>query len=151
MKEIKTYRIGDKIPETAKCIGSGVDDKLEKFFYYEVLIREKKQSDASEDPVLDIAENVIEYLNHKTGKKYKAHSKENLKLIRGRVNDGYSQDDFFRVIDNMTSAWLEDNKMSQYLRPSTLFRASKFENYLNHKSGAQAAADAFADLEEFCS
>lgn len=36
----------------------------------------------------------------------------------------------------MSSQWLNDTKMSKYLRPETLF-GSKFEGYLNQETNAQ--------------
>ena len=74
---------------------------------------------------------VVEYLNSKTGKRYKPSSEATKKLIRGRFGDGFTLDDFKAVIDNMAAAWSGDAKMEQYLRPETLFAASKFEGYLN--------------------
>jgi len=55
------------------------------------------------------------------------------------------------AIDNMVEQWGDDPKWSQYLRPQTLFQAKKFDSYVNMKSGAQQAADAFSELESFIS
>jgi len=52
--------------------------------------------------------------------------------IKARLNDGYSLDDFKKVIDIKTLKWKSDPKMSDYLRPETLF-GNKFESYLNEK------------------
>jgi len=46
------------------------------------------------------------------------------------LNDGCTEEQFRLVIDNRCSAWLGDAKMSAYLRPSTLFNATNFVNYL---------------------
>jgi hypothetical protein len=45
------------------------------------------------------------------------------------------------VIDNQVSAWKDDAKMNEYLRPATLFAASKFEGYLNRKNGGKRDDD----------
>ncbi len=74
---------------------------------------------------------IIDYLNATTNSCYKPLSKTKA-LIRARIADGYSIDDFKRVIDNMVFQWGKDQKMKTYLRPSTLF-SNKFENYLNYK------------------
>ena len=78
-----------------------------------------------------IYSSVIDYLNKKANSKYKATSKDNQKHIKDRINEGYSFDDFKKVVDNMCSAW-KNTEFENYLRPSTLFGV-KFENYLNWK------------------
>lgn len=75
------------------------------------------------------AKQVIDYLNEKTGAKYR-YSESSLKHIRARLNDGFSVDDCKSVIDKKTAEWLHDAKMRTYLRPETLF-GGKFEGYLN--------------------
>ena len=47
-----------------------------------------------------------------------------------RWKDGYTLEDFQRVIDWRVAKWYTDAKMQEYLRPMTLF-SSKFESYLN--------------------
>lgn len=79
----------------------------------------------------DIKE-IIDYLNSKLGTKYRAQTESTRKHVIARLKEGYSVDDFKRVIDNKYSDWNSDSKMSQYLRPNTLF-GSKFEGYLNSK------------------
>lgn len=79
---------------------------------------------------------IIDYLNKKTGSHYKDVA-GNQKMIRARWNEGYRLDDFKKVIDNKTDAWLgvvakDGREMSQFLRPSTLF-GNKFDQYLNEK------------------
>lgn len=80
-----------------------------------------------------VFEEVIGYLNLKTGKNFRWQTKDTQKKINGRISDGYTVDDFKRVIDNKTSEWLGDLKYEKYLCPETLFRPSKFEKYLNQK------------------
>lgn len=75
---------------------------------------------------------VIDFLNEKTGKSYSDKSAQTRKLIDTRIKDGFTAEDFERVITNMASRWLGDEKMEQYLRPQTLF-GTKFESYLNTK------------------
>mgnify|MGYP002627310087 CR=1 FL=1 len=45
--------------------------------------------------------------------------------------EGFTIDDFKRVIDNKCSDWLGNEKMEEFLRPNTLFAPSHFEEYLN--------------------
>lgn len=48
--------------------------------------------------------------------------------------EGYSVDDFKRVIDIKVAQWLNNPDMNAYLRPSTLFAPKNFENYLNENT-----------------
>lgn len=92
---------------------------------------EKEEENKTKDKVnQEIYDGIIEYLNLKAGTKYRSTSENTKKHIRARINDGFELEDFKVVIDNMTTKWLNDEKMSRYLRPETLF-GSKFESYLN--------------------
>ena len=72
---------------------------------------------------------IIDYLNLKTNKSYKPSTKATREHINARLAEGFTVDDFKRVIDYKTSQWLDNPKMADYLRPETLF-CSKFEGYL---------------------
>jgi len=74
---------------------------------------------------------VINYLNEKTGRNYGLKNKSTIDLMRARFNEGRTPKDFQTVIDKKVKDWLTDDKMNTYLRPSTLFNRTKFENYLN--------------------
>lgn len=107
--------------------------------------RNKDNSQAGQSPTTQSPVNekekipykeIIDYLNKKTGSHYKDVA-GNQKMIRARWNEGYRLDDFKKVIDNKTDAWLgvvakDGREMSQFLRPSTLF-GNKFDQYLNEK------------------
>ena len=73
---------------------------------------------------------IVDYLNEKTGSQYRHTTKATQTLIRARWNEGFKVREFEKVIDNKVSDWLNDSKMSEYLRPQTLF-GTKFESYLN--------------------
>lgn len=77
----------------------------------------------------DIYKDVIDYLNLKAGKNFKL-VESNKKHINARIKEGFTLDDFKKVIDNKVTEWKNDDKMNQYLRPETLF-SSKFQSYLN--------------------
>ncbi|MGN4156940.1 conserved phage C-terminal domain-containing protein [Staphylococcus auricularis] len=74
---------------------------------------------------------IIEYLNKETDKHFNFKAEANQELIKARFNEGYEKADFFKVIDNKVSEWLDVDKMKDYLQPSTLFRKSNFDKYLN--------------------
>lgn len=72
---------------------------------------------------------IIDYLNEKCGTSFRPQTKKTQQLIKARMNEGYGVNDFKSVIDRKASDWKNDPKMSQYLRPETLF-GNKFESYL---------------------
>lgn len=73
---------------------------------------------------------ILDYLNSKAGTNYRASSKATQRLINARTNENFTVEDFKKVIDIKVAAWKDDPKMSQYLRPKTLF-GTNFESYLN--------------------
>lgn len=72
---------------------------------------------------------IVEYLNLKTKKNFKATTKATQRHINARLEEGYSPEDFKVVIDKKVREW-QGTEMDQYLRPETLF-GTKFEGYLN--------------------
>jgi len=80
---------------------------------------------------------VIGLLNSLTGARYKASAKTNTANISARLNDGHSLDDLLAVVRFKCAEWLHDPKMSQYLRPGTLFQPGKFDGYLTATRAAQ--------------
>lgn len=74
---------------------------------------------------------IIDYLNEKAGKRFSHKTKETAKHINARLKDGYTVDDFKRVIDNRVMKWARDKKMKEYIRPDTLFTPTNFEKYFN--------------------
>lgn len=77
-------------------------------------------------------ETIINRLNQLTGSDFRASAKSTQELIKSLLKD-YTVDDIILVIDKMCYKWGNDKKMCEYLRPSTLFRRSNFENYLGMK------------------
>ena len=72
---------------------------------------------------------IIEYLNSKTRKSYKSTTRKTQSLIKARIDEGFNEEEFFKVIDNKVSEW-KGTEYEKYLRPETLF-GNKFEGYLN--------------------
>jgi len=71
---------------------------------------------------------ILDYLNEKTGSNYKP-VKANVSLIEARLNES-TVDECRAVINAKVAAWQSDDKMREYLRPATLFNATKFANYV---------------------
>lgn len=78
---------------------------------------------------------IIDYLNGESGRDYTAKSKGTQRHIDARINEGRTMEDFKLVIDCKVAQWKNDPKMSEYLRPETLF-GSKFEGYLEQAKNA---------------
>lgn len=79
----------------------------------------------------NIYSSVIEKLNYLANTSYKATTKKTQSLIRARVEEGFTLEDFYKVIEIKVSDW-KGTEFEKYIRPETLF-GSKFENYLNQK------------------
>jgi len=82
---------------------------------------------------------IIEYLNLKTGKNFRSSTKITIRLIKARLSEGFTIEDFKTVIDNMKYKWT-GTKFQQYLVPTTLF-GNKFETYLNQERMPEKESD----------
>lgn len=91
---------------------------------------------------------VIDKLNSLANKSYKSSSKKTQQLIRARINEGFTVEDFYKVIENKVYTWKDDPKMDQYLRPTTLF-GTKFESYLNEKPIKQNKGENYGKYKEY--
>lgn len=78
---------------------------------------------------------IIEYLNLKTGSKFKPTTKPYVQVIRSRLKEGYTVDDFKTVINKKCREW-QGTKLEKYLTPKTLFAPSHFDTYLNSNETA---------------
>jgi uncharacterized phage protein (TIGR02220 family) len=87
---------------------------------------------ASKAPVKEI----IAHLNAVTGKRYSPRTKDTIDHISARWAEypDMSYEErlamFIRAIDNMVECWT-GTRWEPYLKPSTLFRPTKFDEYVN--------------------
>ena len=88
-----------------------------------------KEKEIDKDKEIYIS--IVEYLNSKAGTGYKATTAKTKTVIKARLAEGFTLDDFKTVIDKKCTDWL-GSEYEQYLRPETLF-GTKFESYLNAK------------------
>lgn len=76
----------------------------------------------------DQVKEIVDYLNEKAGKHYKAKTDKTKRLIHARMKEGFTVSDFKKVIDNkLHDDWFVKKG---FMRPETLF-GTKFEGYLN--------------------
>ena len=75
---------------------------------------------------------VVNFLNDtvKPACNFRTASKTTASHIRQRIAEGFTVSDICIVIEHKNSQWKNDAKMSEYLRPATLFGTGKFEGYL---------------------
>lgn len=101
----------------------------------------------------DETRHIIDYLNKRSGKKWSVKTKKTVQLIHKLLDNGFTVEDFEKVIDFKCKQWLNNEEMNKYLRPETLF-GGKFERYLNEaparpkQQGAsgQSVADKMKEL-----
>ena len=89
----------------------------------------------SNNYILEI-NNIIDYFNSKANKNYKSNTANTQKLIRARLNEGFTVEDFKKIIDTKVAKW-KGTDMEEYLRPETLFCPKHFESYLNESGGKE--------------
>ncbi len=102
--------------------------------------REGKEGDIHASP--DAAQSILEYLNQKAGKAFRP-VKANLSVIDARLKEGATVDECNAVIDAKVEQWAADPKMQQYLRPETLFGATKFQQYVGSLNAKHAGGESW--------
>lgn len=91
--------------------------------------KNEEKKDMSAKPTIDYRK-IIDYLNLQSGHKYRVTDKTR-SLIHGRLAEGFTEHDFGLVIHYKSLEWKDNQEMSRYLRPNTLFAPSHFDDYLN--------------------
>lgn len=71
----------------------------------------------------------IEWFNELANKNFR-DTETNRKMIRSRLNEGYTKEDVAKVVRLKVQQWKDNQKMNKYLRFTTLFAATNFSNYL---------------------
>ncbi len=86
-----------------------------------------KPDHADSDPAVQ----VLDHFNQVTGSEYGrgGRNKTTLGYIRGRLAEDYTAEDLKLVVDYLNAKWADDSKMSDYLRPKTLFGAENCTEY----------------------
>lgn len=94
-------------------------------------VKESKECQADElpDDIDEPALKVLNHLNKTTGARFQ-DGQTTMGFINGLLVGEYVADELILVIDHRNEMWGADPKMSQYLRPSTIFDFKGFEEYL---------------------
>jgi uncharacterized phage protein (TIGR02220 family) len=82
------------------------------------------------------ANQILDHLNLKASRKFK-DVKANISIITARLKE-FSFEELIAVIDDRCLAWASDEKMHEYLRPETLFNATKCAGYVGSLGAAPA-------------
>lgn len=134
MKDNSAYSIRKDIPETivdTPCIQNGYRLETQVRLGKDRLGKDIEKHNVAPSTTVYPYREVIAYLNSKAETAFKDSSKDSRRHIKARCDEGFSLDDFKKVIDNKVAEW-KGTDMSTYLRPATLF-GTKFEGYLNQK------------------
>ncbi|WP_431623410.1 conserved phage C-terminal domain-containing protein [Enterobacter hormaechei] len=73
---------------------------------------------------------ILNHLNDVTGKTFRK-GKSSLDNIRARLRENFTHDELLLVIDYKHEQW-KDTKYYEHMQPTTLFRPTKFEGYLQN-------------------
>ena len=82
---------------------------------------------------------VVDYMNTLAGTKFRANTGNTAKMVLARYKEGYTIEDFKKVIDSRFKAW-NGTDMMQHFCPQTLFRPNNFEKYLQNAKFARPQA-----------
>lgn len=110
---------------------------------------EEKRGRSEPPPLTDSMRRVIARLNELTQSSYKPEAKDTRRLIHARMAEGYTEDDLMAVVEHKARQWLGDDEMARFLRPETLFRASKFEGYLQDARRCDSKKGEVTSFDEY--
>jgi uncharacterized phage protein (TIGR02220 family) len=144
---IHNYIRGDRYKETVYLNEKNMLEIKENKAYTEVgmtdgtpmVCIDKSRVDKNRVDKINIDKDIVEYLNLIAGTKFRPDIRKTKDLIKARLNEGFSEDDFYRVIDTKTKEWINNKEMKKYIRPETLF-GTKFESYLNQNTEKKSEA-----------
>ena len=118
----------------AACVQSADTEKSR-----EEKSREEKDIVGQKPDLKPLAEEVLNFLNSKTGRQYEAVP-ANLEMIVARLKEGSTAADLRAVVAKKCRDWSGDEKMAQYLRPATLFNRTKFAQYKGELAHADSVS-----------
>lgn len=144
LPEVKQVQLVDKVYELTGCttdgttIGTTIGIPMVNEMDTQIRIDKIREEENRKETICHVSHDdvdkshfeIIEYLNLKTGSKFKPTTKPYVQAIRSRLKEGYTVDDFKTVIDKKCREW-KGTKLEKYLTPKTLFAPIHFDTYLN--------------------
>jgi uncharacterized phage protein (TIGR02220 family) len=97
---------------------------------------------------IEISTEVIEHLNSLAGTKYRPTTEKYRELIAARMAEGATVEDLKAVSRHQASEWLGTD-YAKYLQPTTLFQASKFDQYLGKAKAEKSPKDRQATMRNW--
>jgi uncharacterized phage protein (TIGR02220 family) len=91
---------------------------------------------------------IIACLNKELDTSYKSSSKKTQSLLFARIKEGFKSEQIKNVIYYKKFKWINDEKMSMYLRPETLF-GNKLESYINEMKMDKSYQQQNQDIKEY--
>jgi uncharacterized phage protein (TIGR02220 family) len=125
---------------SSRIIGEEIASVANGFF------EKSEKQEVDEEGAPELAIKVLTALNTICFTNFRP-SKSSLKHINGRIKEGYTYEDFVEVIKNRNELWANNPKMSEYLRPKTLFNSDNFDGYL--QAAKNADKEQIDPLEQF--
>ena len=120
--------IENTFQEVQKVHLGSVENTLSEVQKVHTIKTENTKTENNNNKLL-ICKEVISYLNLKAKKNFKFDTASHHKFIKARLKEGYTLEDFKKVVDIMSAKWI-GTEYEQYLQPQTLF-GNKMDNYLN--------------------
>ena len=93
-----------------------------------VNVNDIKKKASPSDEIMIILEDLNKRIKSKKG--FSPSTQCNQSLIKARMSEGFTVENFITVNEKKVKQWLHDPEMSKYLRPATLY-GNKFDGYLN--------------------
>jgi uncharacterized phage protein (TIGR02220 family) len=93
-----------------------------------VSVNDNKKKASPSDEIMAILKDLNNRIKSKKGFSPLAQCNQN--LIKARMSEGFTVENFITVNEKKVKQWLHDPEMSKYLRPATLY-GNKFDGYLN--------------------
>lgn len=118
--------------------------KIKKEYIKSSKENSKKEINEQNEKIFEL---IIDHLNKKTGKnlrKVPGHKK----FILPKLKQGYSSDDFIKVIDNKVNEWI-NTPFEKYLRPKTLFNDDNFDSYVNESCSSKILSESEQKFLEY--
>ena len=111
-----------------EALNGSVENTLSEVQKVHTIKTENTKTENNNNKLL-ICKEVISYLNLKAKKNFNVDTASHHKFIKARLKEGYTLEDFKKVVDIMSAKWI-GTEYEQYLQPQTLF-GNKMDNYLN--------------------
>ena len=120
--------VENTLSEVQKVHLGSVENTLSEVQKVHTIKTENTKTENNNNKLL-ICKEVISYLNLKAKKNFNVDTASHHKFIKARLKEGYTLEDFKKVVDIMSAKWI-GTEYEQYLQPQTLF-GNKMDNYLN--------------------